>query len=310
MSELILHQYPGSPFSEKIRLILGSKGLAWRAVRIPAVMPKPDVIALTGGYRKTPILQIGNHVYCDTSLIARVLEHRTPDPTLYSNPEAEILAEWADTSLFLTAAVLARRPSKLDVVMQLMEPDELAKFRDDRVAMWQGARRPLPSYATARSRFPASAARVRALVDRSDFVCGEHPSIADFSIYHCLWFLRMLCPEYLEPHAAIRRWMERVERIGHGTSEAMTSAEALSVCASAPKRHPDVLQPEPDPSGILPGSRIRVVADDYGCDPVEGELVASGTNQIALRRVDDRAGEVIVHFPRIGFEISTVDAKP
>jgi len=309
MSELILHHYPGSPFSEKIRLVLGSKGLAWRSVRIPAVMPKPDVVALTGGYRKTPVLQIGNHVYCDTSLIARVLERRAPDPTLYPNAEAEIVAEWADSALFLTAVVLTRRPSRLDMVMQLLEPDELARFRDDRIEMWKDAKSKLPNYATARARFPAFAARIQALVERTDFAGGERPSIADFSLYHPLWFLGMLSPEYLEPHAAIRRWMERIERVGHGTPEAMTSSEALSVCATAAKRDADAASPEPEPSGIQPGSRVRVCADDYGCDPVEGQLVASGTNEIALRREDERAGEVIVHFPRIGFEIAPADAK-
>jgi glutathione S-transferase len=83
MSELILHQYAISPFAEKVRLILGFKRLAWRSVLIPPVMPKPDVIALTGGYRKTPVLQIGADIYCDTALIARVLEMRQPTPTLY-----------------------------------------------------------------------------------------------------------------------------------------------------------------------------------------------------------------------------------
>jgi hypothetical protein len=167
----------------------------------------------------------------------------------------------------------------------------------------------MPSYATARSRFPAYAARIQALFERADFAGGERPSIADFSLYHPLWFMRMLSPEYLEPHAGIRRWMERVERIGHGTSEAMSSTDALAACAAAEKRAPDVASPEPDPNGIQPGTRIRVRADDYGFDPVEGELVACGTNEIALRRTDDRAGEVIVHFPRVGFEITPADAK-
>ena len=56
MPDLILHHYPSSPFSEKIRLALGYKKLAWKSVTIPPIMPKPDVLALTGGYRKTPIL--------------------------------------------------------------------------------------------------------------------------------------------------------------------------------------------------------------------------------------------------------------
>jgi len=83
MQQLILHHYPMSPFAEKIRLILGYKGLRWSSVLIPNIMPKPDVTALTGGYRKTPILQIGADIYCDTALIADVIEERHPQPTLY-----------------------------------------------------------------------------------------------------------------------------------------------------------------------------------------------------------------------------------
>lgn len=48
MSHLILHHYPSSPFSEKIRLALGYKQLAWKSVIIPSIAPKPDVVALTG----------------------------------------------------------------------------------------------------------------------------------------------------------------------------------------------------------------------------------------------------------------------
>ncbi|MES3013082.1 MAG: glutathione S-transferase N-terminal domain-containing protein, partial [Pseudomonadota bacterium] len=74
MSELILHHYAGSPFSEKVRLILGFKGLAWRSVIVPNIMPKPDVVALTGGYRRTPFMQIGADIYCDTALMCRVID--------------------------------------------------------------------------------------------------------------------------------------------------------------------------------------------------------------------------------------------
>ena len=83
MTDIILHHYPTSPFAEKIRLALGYKKLAWKSVIIPSIMPKPDVLALTGGYRKTPLLQIGSDVYCDTALICEVLEHLQPKPALY-----------------------------------------------------------------------------------------------------------------------------------------------------------------------------------------------------------------------------------
>jgi glutathione S-transferase len=106
MSDLILHHYPSSPFSEKIRLILGYKQLAWKSVIIPQIMPKPDVVALTGGYRKTPFLQIGADIYCDSALICDVLEHRQPTPTLYPKDQkglARIVAQWADEKLFWAA---------------------------------------------------------------------------------------------------------------------------------------------------------------------------------------------------------------
>ena len=67
MSEIILHHYPLSPFAEKTRVALGIKGLAWRSVIIPQIMPKPELMPLTGGYRKTPVMQIGADIYCDYS---------------------------------------------------------------------------------------------------------------------------------------------------------------------------------------------------------------------------------------------------
>ena len=74
MNDLILHHYPSSPFSEKIRLVLGYKKLPWKSVLIPNIMPKPDLMPLTGGYRKTPVLQVGADIYCDTQLIMLEIE--------------------------------------------------------------------------------------------------------------------------------------------------------------------------------------------------------------------------------------------
>jgi glutathione S-transferase len=96
MSNIILHHYPMSPFAEKIRLILGFKKMPWQSVIIPMYMPKPDVIALTGGHRRTPLMQIGADIYCDTALIADVLEQINPSPSLY--PESVKGAAMANSS--------------------------------------------------------------------------------------------------------------------------------------------------------------------------------------------------------------------
>ena len=98
MTDIILHHYETSPYSEKVRLGLGLKGLAWESVEIPVIMPKPDLTALTGGYRKTPVLQIGADIYCDSQLIMRELERLHPSPSFYpaGHGAADALAWWAD----------------------------------------------------------------------------------------------------------------------------------------------------------------------------------------------------------------------
>src|ERR1700739_2204003 len=83
MTDIILHHYDTSPYSEKVRLGFGLKGLAWGSVELPQIMPKPNLTALTGGYRKTPVLQIGADIYCDSQLIMRDLE---PRPRVAAQP--------------------------------------------------------------------------------------------------------------------------------------------------------------------------------------------------------------------------------
>ena len=103
MTEVILHHYPMSPYAEKVRKALGIKRLAWRSVTIPVIMPKPDLTPLTGGYRKTPVMQIGADIYCDTQLILRELERRFPEPSFYRGTDAgtaNALSFYLDRTLF------------------------------------------------------------------------------------------------------------------------------------------------------------------------------------------------------------------
>src|SRR5258708_21845512 len=101
----ILHHFEASPFSEKIRIIFGFKQVAWQSVLIPRVMPKPDLMPLTGGYRRTPVMQIGADIYCDTVIIMRELERRFPAPPLFpdGNPGLPwIVGPWTDRPFFLS----------------------------------------------------------------------------------------------------------------------------------------------------------------------------------------------------------------
>ena len=68
-------------------MVLGMKGLAWRSVEIPRLPPKPDLMPLTGGYRQTPVLQVGADIYCDSRRIIAEIDRRHPEPTLYPGGE-------------------------------------------------------------------------------------------------------------------------------------------------------------------------------------------------------------------------------
>ena len=117
MADVFLHHFDLSPFAEKARLMLGFKRLAWCSVQIPIIMPKPDFTVLTGGYRKTPVLQIGADIYCDSQLIMRELERRHPSPSFYpaGRGAADALAWWAEKTTFSPAAgiLFAKRPDTL-----------------------------------------------------------------------------------------------------------------------------------------------------------------------------------------------------
>jgi glutathione S-transferase len=303
MDELILHHYPMSPFAEKVRLMLGYKQLPWRSVIIPPVMPKPDVVALTGGYRKTPLLQIGADIYCDTALIARVLEARQPSPTLYpaTAPLAVPLAQWADSALFVAAVSWAMQPAGVAAILGEQPPEVLKAFAADRAAMRANAPRPTLADGTAQlKQYLASIAAQ--LQQGGPWLFGATPSVADFSVAHGLWFIRLAKPvaHLLDEHAPIGPWLDRMQAMGHHLAAPMGSSEALAVAAASSGHAATAVDPG---LGFEAGQAVTVAATDYGVDAVAGTLVGLSGQEVVLRRSDARAGSVHVHFPRIGFQI-------
>lgn len=301
--DVILHHYEISPFSEKMRRILGLKQLAHRRVRAPAVMPKPDLVALTGGYRKIPVLQMGNHVYCDTALIARVVEALVPTPTLYPMPLAEVVAEWADSTLFEVAVSVGMRPTRFDEIMRLLTQDELGRVIEDRKAMRVDSKRIGPPVHAARTHLAVYLLRLDDALARDSFLFGKTPSIADFAVYHLLWFLERMVPEPLADFGSVKKWMARIASIPDAPNTPMDAAEALRICRESPRGF-ETDAPFVELNGLKRGARAVVRALDYGRDPVEGALVGSSEDEVILERTDERAGTVYVHFPRVGYEVS------
>ncbi len=306
---LILHHYPNSPFSEKVRLILGAKQLAWQSVLVPAIMPKPDVQALTGGYRKTPFLQVGADIYCDTALIADVLEHVQPEPALYPphlKGVSRVFAQWADSTLFWAAMGYNLSPRGAAEMFAGAPPEAARAFAEDRKAMSAGMARLRPG--DAASAYRSYLRRIAHMVEEHEFLFDAEPCIADFATYHPLWFTRTRVPgmaPILDATPAVLEWMDRLARGGHGRPEKLSGTDAVAVaCAADPLPAGANLLLDSafqDDHGIPLGSRVTVAAESFGPEATEGELIAATRTHYTLRRTDPRAGTVHVHFPRIGY---------
>jgi len=311
MSELILHHYPTSLFAEKARLLLGFKGLSWRSVKISPVMPKPDLTALTGGYRKTPVLQVGADIYCDTALIARRLEQEKALPAFFPEGQEMITASfaaWADSVVFQHAVSLVFQPESIAVRFGNLSPEAIKAFLADRAGLFSGGSATKLSAEQARHQWPTIMSRLELQLQREegDFLFGE-PSIADFALAHCLWFLKAtpVTAPLVEAYPAVNAWHSRVLGFGHGASSEMTSEEALEVARrSTPAALPD--EQFVDPNGFTAGQQVVIAATDYGVDPVGGELLFAGSEELIIRRKDERGGVVHVHFPRFGFRIEAI----
>lgn len=311
MHDLILHHYDASPFAEKARLMLGFKQLSWRSVDIPRIMPKPDLVALTGGYRKTPVLQLGADIYCDTALIARRLDAEKATPALFPEGQefvAASFAQWVDSQIFQHAVSLVFQPESVAVRFGKLPPEAVKAFVADRAGLFSGGSATRVPVEVAKHNWPSLMGRVEQQLAREagDFLFGE-PSIADFSLAHCLWFLKgtPVTAPLVDAYPNVSAWLGRVLGFGHGASSALSAEDAIAIArAATPAALPD--EPFVEPNGLTVGQRVQIAATDYGVDPVEGELVFAGAEELILRREDDRAGTVHVHFPRLGFAIKAL----
>ena len=299
---IILHHFEQSPFSEKIRLVFGLKNIEWTSVLISRIMPRPDLMPMTGGYRRTPVMQIGADIYCDTQCILRELELRFPEPTLLPKGYqglSSATAMWTDRSFFQNTVNLVFG-SLADKVPQ--------EFIDDREKL-RGAKFDVPAMMAAipqmRDQFRAHVAWIEAqLVDGRPWIGGDQASLCDVHAYMNLWYVRMnlaKADEMLAEFGNTRAWEARLRAVGHGRRAGeMTTAAALDLAATATPQTAEMGDLH-DPNGRKPGDRVEIVPDDYGKVRVGGEIVALSSQHIAIRRHDSRAGEVVVHFPRAGF---------
>jgi glutathione S-transferase len=307
MADIILHHYDASPFAHKVRLMMGHKGLAWKSVVIPMVMPKPDLMPLTGGYRRTPVMQIGADIYCDTRRMGWELENRHPEPGFYpagGDGLAAIMTRWADDILFLPGVNFV-----FSNVADKLPPTLLA----DRAKM-RGNEPPDPAQLKALTpRLHAVVTPMLATVeslfsDGRAYVSGDKPGLADYALYHPLWMFTgagKSVAAALEPYPSMTGWMDRVAAVGEGAREEMDSGDALAIARdSEPAPLPGA--PMPDAASPQPGDNVAVLAADKVPEAVEGEVVYVDGRSVTIRRQDAQVGALHQHFPREGYTFTKI----
>jgi len=299
--EIILHHFDSSPFAEKVRLALGLKNLEWRSVEIPMVMPKPALTALTGGYRKTPVMQIGADIFCDTQRIAVELERRFPLPTLFpahSQALSMALSQWSDAAFFQPGAGLSMGTNTALPEDILRDRREFFNFLDFATLGQQ-----LPHLY---SQFCAHLHLVEGMLDDGRaYVTGDEAGWADILAYFPIWMCRgniANADELLAGLTALAPWEQRVKNIGHGRSSGLAAEEALAIARSSTTS----AEPEVDATAwprLAENASVIVRPQDYGAVPVHGSLLRLTHSEIAIRRDDPLTSEVVVHFPRRGYQV-------
>ena len=310
---IILHHYETSPFSEKIRLALRLKNLAWASVDVPVIMPKPDLMPLTGGYRRTPILQIGSDVYCDTALILRELESRFRIPSL-NLPGHEgvsaMISAWTDNKWFQTS---------VGIIFAHLGDNMPEAFREDREKL---TGRPFDTEAMAaaapmlRDQWRAQLMWIEERLQggtgagAGNYIISTKPGMADVHAHMNVWFVAHSVPDFVaecfEGAPRTKAWYERLNEATGPDPEILTPGAALEIARETGPRLVAAVADGREPQGLDVGEQIAVAPDDYGQDWVTGTLVHADAQRVIIARSTDDLDTINVHFPRAGYLVRRV----
>ncbi|MCK0154856.1 glutathione S-transferase family protein [Alcanivorax sp. S6407] len=303
MSELILHHYLFSPFSEKVRAMLGYAGLSWQSVEVREMPPRPLLAPLAGGYRKIPVAQIGADIFCDTRAIGREIARLSNKPELAMENCPEEVQEFireVDLDIFLACIITAGNLTLLRKVLKESGAVELGKLLWDRVRMGSKAKVKANSPGQMKRMVRAHLDRLESMLANQPFLFGDTPNAGDFSAYHSLWFQRDLAEQrVVKGYPKVNAWLDRLQAFGQGNRTEISPEQALEIARS----HTPRAVPESDNDAELIGQSVSIAPTDYGREPVSGTLVASNAQERIIVRDDATVGEVANHFPSEGFSV-------
>lgn len=285
---------------------MGLAGLSWSSVEIPRVPPKPLLMPLTAGYRRTPVLQVGADIYCDTQNIIRCLAEQGTSEALFPDQcqgRALLLSQWIDQTLFPLAVRI--------VITEALDaaPAEFVKDRGDlyfgRGWTPEQLKKDLPGVVM---QLNASLSELNAsMAPNARAMGGERPSYADAAIAYLLWFIRGRWdqgPALLAQYPELCRIEDAMEAIGQGQYTELEAAEALAIAKAVQPLSPQGICMD---SSLAMGQRIGVRPFLDSSDPmVVGSLRYLDATRVSIDVEDDQVGLLAIHFPISGYQVVVV----
>lgn len=298
MAEFILHHYPFSPYSEKVRRMLAYAELDWKSVIHKEMPPRPLLAPLAGNYGRIPVAQIGADVFCDSNLIAEEIAVLAKKPELSyqaSSQEIKDFIEHVEGKIFF-AGVLAGGSSQMrKKIMKTMSLWDLGRFFIDRTIMGFSATtdnmiKPTEARKILNEHLEALEARLK-----DDFIFGASPTLADFACYHSLWFPRDLGEHsFMNKYKKVCAWMDRVKALGHSEVKEIDGEEALKIARESSVR----VYPESPTQKV-----IAIGPSDYRQKTTKGKLVYEDDIRWVISREHPRGGKTQLHFPKLAYTV-------
>ncbi len=180
----------------------------------------------------------------------------------------------------------------------------------DRAKFTEGSTQLTMDFETANPYFLGHLKRLDNQLESSEFLDGDKPTIIDFSTYHCCWFVHNneAIRDSFSPFKQVLAWFDRMSDFGQENLTELEGAAALEIARSAsPSSVNKSATSEIDQLQV--GDEVEVMPIDYGFQPVRGKLQLSSMEELVVRREDEQVGEVEVHFPRLGFQVTQLTKR-
>ena len=309
MSEFILHHYWPSPFAHKVRIALNMIGAPWTSVEIPRVPPKPLLMPLTAGYRRTPVMQVGADIHCDTQNIARALAEAGHTDRLFpdgSRGRVMALSSWIDQAIVELA---------IRIVITTSIGSAPPEFIKDRGDLYFG---PDWNEGTLKADLPAVILQLGAQLDQveaalshGDFLTGKTPSWADAGVAFLAWLLRGRWnggADLLAGYPAIERIESALATDASAHDPTITAEDALAIARRAAPTSPTGID---NPiSDLTIGQTVVIRPKAQSSDPdIIGRLRFLDRTRVSIDHDGEDTGPVAVHLPVAGYRITSGESS-